>query len=337
MPLTCIQQPDSESPDLLRDVAEKHPEWKVKIESFRSHMSTINRIIETFSTAEVDPAHVSKFREARIRPMLDSAARNVDEAETSLKAKRAPTTTDSVESGFGTLDQALHKTGASLSAVFGITMMRRTHMLQSTTEIKGKSRPEKLRKLKEQGVKVGYGEEIEDDSARWNLCSLMNRPKDERFALYRAVLAAYDEECVLKPRKEILDHDQASYQRQVKKSEDAEKALFKRAVRQAVWLKKQRAFSKVQLSRMLVGQPHSKTLQVLRDQVNIRRHVDGNKEPIPKREGGWLSGPLSADLVSELRGHVSKMVQNEHYTKPPAIVQALQPEQRAAFANKDAK
>ena len=57
-------------------------------------------------------------------------------------------------------------------------------------------------------------------------------------------------------------------------------------------------------------------VQLLRDQVNIRRYVDGVNHPIPSRTGGWLSGSLSQELVLQLRVHVEKMIKDEKYTKP---------------------
>ena len=44
--------------------------------------------------------------------------------------------------------------------------------------------------------------------------------------------------------------------------------------------------------------------------MNIRRHVDQVKEPVPKKQGGggWLSGPLAEAGVAQLRAHVEAMV-----------------------------
>ena len=61
-------------------------------------------------------------------------------------------------------------------------MMRRSHMLQSANEIKIRARKEKKRKLAQRGQRVGYGEDIDDDSDKWELVSLLAWPKEERFA-----------------------------------------------------------------------------------------------------------------------------------------------------------
>ena len=89
--------------------------------------------------------------------------------------------------------------------------------------------------------------------------------------------------------------------------------------------------------RLLKG---GKLLQELRDQVNIRRHVDQVKEPVPKKQGGggWLSGPLAEADVAQLRAHVEAMVCAETYKKPKAIeVPALRREPAAPHATKYAK
>ena len=336
----CIQSGvDNETNMLLVDMAEKYPGWKKEIDSFIRNAEKDNSVIAKCATSEVDPIHVAKFRAARVAPMIASAERNVDGEETSAKAKHAPTTTDSVESGFGTVDQGLHKTSASLHAVFGITMMRRTHMLQSREEIKEKTRTAQKRKFRHRGIKVDYGGDIDDDSDKWDLCSLMTWPKEERFRLYRSVLAAYDEECVKKPKQQTLEHDNEAYQRKLKASESAAVALFKLAVKQAVWFKLKRAISKTELNKMLKDKKKVAVVAILREQVNIRRYVDSIKQPIPKRTGGggWLSGTLTEGEVAKFRGHVEAMVKNEKYAKPPVIVPALQFEGSPSYAGKFAK
>ena len=141
---------DSDTPTAALDrVRGQHPEWSSSIASFEKAREQECKLVSKIIEADVAPAHLRRFRLARCRPMEESAARNVDEQETRAKAKHAPTTTDIVEGGFGTLDQALHKTSASMHAVFGIAMARRTHMLQSQTEIKEKMRPSRMKKLKQ--------------------------------------------------------------------------------------------------------------------------------------------------------------------------------------------
>ena len=81
-------------------------------------------------------------------------------------------------------------------------------MLQTQREIKEKARPKKKAKLRRAGTKGGYGEAIEDGSEKWEQCSLLQWPKERRFRLYRAVLAAYSEECIKKPKRQIQEHDE---------------------------------------------------------------------------------------------------------------------------------
>ena len=214
--------------------------------------------------------------------------------------------------------------------------MRRSHMLQSASEIKNRARKENKRKLAQRGQKVGYGEDIDDDSDKWELVSLLAWPKEERFALYRSVKANFKEECVIKPQKQQQEHDKEKYARKVAACEKAKKALFKGAVKQALWFKRERAISKTALNKMLKGAAHAQMVQVLRDQVNIRRYVDAITNPIPKRvgEGGWLSGKLTPELAVQLRGHVEKMVKEEKFTTPPSIVPALQSESTPAYLSK---
>ena len=212
--------------------------------------------------------------------------------------------------------------------------MRRSHMLQSASEIKSRARKEKKRKLAQRGQKVGYGEDIEDDSDKWELVSLLAWPKEERFALYRSVKANFKEECVNKPHKQKQEHDKEKYDRKVAACEKAKRLLFKGAVKQALWFKRERAISTASLNKMLKGATHAQMVRVLRDQVNIRRYVDDITDPISKRVGGWLSGKLSPELVIELRGHVGKMVKEEKFTTPPSIVPALQSESTPAYLSK---
>lgn len=316
--------------NMLADVAKKHPSWAKEIDKFIKNAECDNAAVVNIANNDVDATHVAAFREARIAPMAASAARNVDEEATSKKATHAPTNTDCVESGYGTFDQVMHKTAASIFAVFGIVMMRRTHMLQTQLEIKEKSRTAKKRKLAHIGKTVGYGEEIEgDDSEKWDLCSLMAWPKERRFALYRSVLANYDEACVNQPKAQALAHDQESYKRKLRANEDEERRVFKKAIQQQVWFGRKRAVTKAGLTGILKGKTGNKLLEALRDQVNIRRYVDGTTEPIPKRKGGWLSGSLEASQVEQLKAHVEVMVKEEKYTKPPAIVPALRAEPTA--------
>ena len=81
---------------------------------------------------------------------------------------------------------------------------------------------------------------------------------------------------------------------------------------------------------MLKGLSDAKQVQQLRDQVNIRRYVDGIAQPIPVRVGGWLSGKLSEAELRQLKTHVERMVKDEKYSKPPQIAApALQAQPRS--------
>ena len=80
-------------------MAEQHPRWKNEITSFIKNAEKDNKIIAKRATTEVNPVHIAKFRAARVAPMVASAERIVDGAETSTKAKHASTTTDTVERG----------------------------------------------------------------------------------------------------------------------------------------------------------------------------------------------------------------------------------------------
>ena len=109
--LGIVQSGSDSATALLTDVSSKHPSWAKDIDSFVEAAEEDNAIIAKFAATEVDPVHLAKFRAARVAPMLASAARNVDGVVTSGKAKFAPTTTDNVESGYGTLDQVVTCTG----------------------------------------------------------------------------------------------------------------------------------------------------------------------------------------------------------------------------------
>ena len=121
-----------------------------------------------------------------------------------------------------------------LDSVFGIVMMRRSHMLQTQVEIKEKVRKSRKAKLSHAGAKVGYGQKIEDGSENWSMCSLMSWPKEQRFRLYRAVLKAYGEECVAKPKEQVRQHDEEAFKRKEDQHKQAEARLFKKAVKQQV-------------------------------------------------------------------------------------------------------
>ena len=325
---------EDDTSTFLERVAEKHPEWSDEISSFVSNAEKNNKIIMNYAKMDVQKEHVLAFRSARVAPMLASADRNVDDEMTSIKSKNAPTTTDSVESTFGTIDQVLHKTAASLLAAFGVAMAKRTHMFQTTVERKEQARPSQMRKRQKRGEKVEYGAEVDGgDSEKWDMCSIMAWPKERRFALYRSVLKNFKEECVEKPQQQVKEHDSEAYERKVQANEAAEKKLFRKAIKQQVWFSRKRAVLMKDLTAMLQGKKGGKLVDALRDQVNIRRYVDSIKDPIPKRTGGWLSGSLSEADVAEFRKHVEKMVKEEKYTKPPAIVPALQSEAAAPYAS----
>ena len=141
--------------------------------------------------------------------MLESLDRNMDEDHSrDVDMANAPTHTNNVESGFGTMNHTIHLTIASLYACFGATMCKQMHCLQSSTEIKEKAWIKKKRKLAHSGTRIGYGGQVVNDGKvdKWNWVSLFALPKDERHCLIRSVLKDYHRLCLEKPKLEQKTH-----------------------------------------------------------------------------------------------------------------------------------
>jgi hypothetical protein len=156
--------------------------------------------------------------------------------------------------------------------------------------------------------------------------------------MYRQLMRDFNKHCVDLPIEEMEQQAKATFERRVAEHEDDERRLLKSAIKQAVWFARDRAFSITGLKKLQkeAGTP-PKQLQVLRDQVNIRIHVDAIKVPVPKRvgAGGWLSGKLLPVELATLQNHVEQMVKAEKYKKPPPIkVPALEEREAPAYLNK---
>ena len=199
--------------------------------------------------------------------------------------------------------------------------MQQSHMLQSEEEIAERQRPSLLKAAKQEGRMVKYGEELagEGKGGAWDLVALLTWGEEKkRHEMYCRLMKDFDAHCVDVPIEELAPQQKANYERRVEEHEDDERRLLKTAIKQAVWFTRTRAFSIAGLKKLQAAEKlATKKLQVLRDQVNIRVHVDRIKAPIGKKEGagGWLSGKCVGGELAQLQKLVEKMVKEENFPR----------------------
>lgn len=64
--LGTVQSGRNSTTALLADVSKNHPSWANNIDSFVKAAEGDNVIITKYAATEVDPAHLAKFRDARV-------------------------------------------------------------------------------------------------------------------------------------------------------------------------------------------------------------------------------------------------------------------------------
>ena len=294
-------------------------------------------------------ASVQELMVAGRQPMLESLARNRNiDCSNKPQLEHAHVNSDQCEGGFGSVDYHASRDGKSLSSAFGIAMAERMHALQSSEEIREKEAKKKKKKLKAAGQTGKYGEtEVEDvDVERWTMVSYFALDEDVRHRLLDAAEMTFKEHRT-KSKEQLQEAQQGKLDRQKATKEQAERKQKKAAAKFRQHLSLTRATSVAQLTRMLESNSSGKSkskgkgkgkgkalsnaakLEILRQQIRIRKHV--NQIPHPIGPGSWLS---KDENMEEMEQKVIKMVKEETYKAPPVItVPAAVPRQTPMHAD----
>jgi len=189
-----------------------------------------------------------------------------DDAEGVKGLEHAPKTTDKNESMFAHFDHVLRiSQGACVHACLGVAHAQMMKAFETWEGLQARARAKRKK-----------GETAEDDAAKveeWKATSFFDLPPERRWEIITAVQRQYHSLCVLQPREELREMDQASLARKVA-ARDAE---IKRHQGRFDKYKKFEKITPITLAEELEeqqgGLDGAALAEMLRDQIRVRVHV----------------------------------------------------------------